>query len=74
MSEARYSQPLESNFRNVGENGVLYSGFVDGEPGFILRRHGKKPIRVEATRENSANQAPRGFFASLARIMFGGRP
>jgi hypothetical protein len=74
MSHARYTQPLESHNRDVGEQGVLYAGFTpDGEVGFILRARGKKEIRTEATRENQANERPRGFFASLAR-MFGGRP
>jgi hypothetical protein len=72
--EPRYSQPLPPSYRHSGEDGVVFAGFVDGEPGFILRRgRKKKEIQTEATRENSANERPRGFFASFARLMFGGR-
>ncbi len=75
MSAPRYSQPRPSSYRHVGEDGVLFAGFVgDHEPGFILRRGGReKEIQVEATRENSANERPRGFFSSLARLWAGGR-
>jgi hypothetical protein len=73
MSQARYSQPRPSTFRNVGEDGVLYSGFVNGEPGFILRQSGKKEIQVEATAATKANERPAGFFRSLARLWAGGR-
>jgi hypothetical protein len=72
--EPRYSQPRPSTFRNVGEDGVVYAGFVNGEPGFVLRQGRQKEIREEATPQNQANEHPRGFFSSLARIMFGGRP
>ena len=74
MSAPRYSQPLESTYRHVGEDGVLFAGFVHGEPGFILRRGpGQKEIREEATQQNQANERPRGFFSSLARLWAGGR-
>ena len=71
---ARYSQPLPTP-RDVG-GPVLRAGFVgrgpDKRPGFIFRNEQGNVESQEATRENSANERPRGFFASLARIMFGG--
>ncbi len=74
--EAKYSQPLPARPRDVS-GPVLRAGFVGrGEhkqPGFIFVNAGKVE-REEATRENSANEHPRGFFQSLARLMFGGRP
>lgn len=74
MSEPRYSQPLPATPRHIGEGGVVFAGFTrDGQPGFVLRcGRREKEIRVEATRENRAQQHPAGFFQSLARIMFGG--
>ena len=73
-SQARYSQPLESNYRDVGEAGVLYAGFMpDGSPGFILRRGAReKPIQVEASAANRANERPAGFFRSLAQLWASG--
>ncbi len=71
MADAHYSQPLASTNRDVGERGVLYTGFVDGEPGFILRARGQKESRTEATRENVANERPKRFFQSLARLWGG---
>jgi len=66
--EARYSQPRPSSDRHVGEDGVLYAGFVNGSPGFILRQPSKKEIRVEATRDNSAREHPGRFGAALGRL------
>lgn len=70
-SPTKYSQPLPSSHRHVGENGILYAGFVNGQVGFILRQRGEKEIREPLTRENRANEHPRGFFQSLTRIFFG---
>jgi hypothetical protein len=71
--EASYSQPRPSTYRNAGEHGVCYAGFVHGQPGFIVRRgRGQKDIREEATRENVAKQRPGGFLSSLVRLAFGG--
>jgi len=63
----QYSQPPQSSYRNVGEQGILYAGFVHGEPGFILRKS-RKDIQVAATRENSAKQKPGGFAQALGRL------
>jgi hypothetical protein len=71
MSSPRYSQPLAETPREASP--VVFAGFVGGEVGFILRQRGEKEIRTEATRANSANERPRGFFSSLARLWAGGR-
>jgi hypothetical protein len=73
VSAPRYSQPLRATPRE-SERGVVFAGFVFGQPGFIVREPGKKELRKEATRENQAQEKPRGFLHSLARLMFGGRP
>jgi hypothetical protein len=54
---------------------VVYVGFgADGEPAYILRSQGGRELtRVAATKENAADERPRGFFASLARLMYGGQ-
>jgi hypothetical protein len=70
MSEAKYSQPLPETPRDVA-GPVLRAGFVHGRPGFIFSQNGKEK-RVAATRANVANEQPRGFFQSLARIFSGG--
>jgi hypothetical protein len=73
--EARYSQPLPAKPRDVS-GPVLRAGFVghgaSKEPGFIFRSENGNVERQEVTAENRANERPRGFFASLARLMFGG--
>jgi hypothetical protein len=70
--EARYSQPLASTPRaNSGQ--VVYAGFTrSGEVGFIVREKNRKPIHETADSTNAANEHPRGFLSSLARLMFGG--
>jgi hypothetical protein len=70
-SDARYSQPIEPQPRDVG-GPVVYAGFVGRfkRVGFIFRA-GRKEQRVEASRENSANDRPRGFFQSLAQLFRG---
>jgi hypothetical protein len=73
MSEAKYSQPLPERPRDVA-GPVLSAGFVHGRPGFIFSQNGKEK-RVAATRANVANEQPRGFFASFARLWAsGGKP
>jgi len=71
MSEPRYSQPIAPTPRNVG-GPVLRVGFGrNGQPAFIFRDEDGTEKQVEATRENEANLHPRGFFRSLARLVFG---
>lgn len=67
---ARYSQPLPAYPRDVG-GPIVYAGFCDGEAGFIFRGEDGEVKRVAATKENSAVEKPRGFFHSLARLMYG---
>jgi hypothetical protein len=71
MSDARYSQPLPSTPRTDGGQ-IVHAGFVNGEPGFIVRELGQREVQKPATSANRANEQPRGFLQSLARIMFGG--
>jgi hypothetical protein len=75
---ARYSQPLPSTTRDA-RGPIVRAGFVgkgaDKQPGFIFyNRETAKVEQVEATTETKANEHPRGFFQSLARMMFGGKP
>lgn len=70
----RYSAPFES--APAGEMPVTFAGFMrDGSPGYVLRypHANKKPVLVEATAENRANEHPGGFFSSLARLLWGPR-
>jgi hypothetical protein len=51
---------------------IVSVGFSNGEPAYILRnRQGREVTRVSCTKENRANEKPRGFFHSLARLMYG---
>ncbi len=74
-SEARYSQPLPAHPRDVS-GPVLRAGFVgkgaNKRPGFVFLNEQGKVERQETTAENRAQEHPRGFFASFARLMFGG--
>jgi hypothetical protein len=69
---AKYSQPLPAALRESPP--IVYAGFVGDGIGFIVRQRGKKEICEAMTRENQANEKPKGFFASFARLMFGGKP
>ncbi len=75
--EAKYSQPLPARPRDVS-GPVVVAGFVgkgaNKQPGFIFRNERGNVERQEVTAENQAQEHPRGFFSSLARLMFGGRP
>jgi hypothetical protein len=71
-AEAKYSQPFESS--PAEQLVVVYAGFVHGQPGYIVRQRGHKPVLEMATPENQAREHPRGFFSSLARLAFGGKP
>jgi hypothetical protein len=69
----RYSQPLPEIARGDPGQQVVYAGFTrSGEVGYIIRERQQKPIHEEATPANRANERPRGFFQSLARLFFGG--
>jgi hypothetical protein len=77
-SPTMYSQPLAETIR-ADAPPIVFAGFVGGKGsrtiGFILRKLGRKagkPKQVEATRETIANEQPRGFFSSLARLYMGG--
>jgi hypothetical protein len=75
MNEARYSQPIEPTPRDVG-GPIVKAGFVgkgaNKRPGFIFRNAKGQVAHAEVTPATEAKQNPRGFFQSLARIVFGG--
>jgi hypothetical protein len=68
MSTSRYSQPIEATPRDVGGPVVRVTRGRGGNPVFVFRDERNREIRVEATRENSAVDKPRGFFSALAAI------
>ena len=75
--DVRYSQPLPE--RIGGLDGVIVrAGFVgkgaNKRIGFHFVRkttNGYKKEKVEVTRENEADERPRGFFSSLSRLYAG---
>ena len=73
--EARYSQPRPERPRDGGAP-VVRAGFVgkgaNKQPGFIFLNENGKVERQELTAENRAQERPRGFFQSLARLFHGG--
>jgi hypothetical protein len=73
--EARYSQPIEPTPRDVG-GPIVKVGFIGKgahkRVGFIFLNQRGKVAQAEVTAETQAKQNPRGFFQSLARIVFGG--
>jgi hypothetical protein len=76
--EARYSQPIEPTPRDVG-GPVLRVGFIgkgaNKRIGFLFLNPKGRVTNVEVTRENRANEHPRGFFSSLAQLWAsGGKP
>jgi hypothetical protein len=77
MSEAKYSQPLPEHPGPEGPP-VVVAGFVGRgrhkRPGFIFLNQKGKVAHAEVTPATEAKQNPRGFFQSLARIVFGGKP
>jgi hypothetical protein len=76
MSDARYSQPIEPQPRDVG-GPIIRAGFVgkgaNKRVGFIFKGVRGREVRVEANHANSADERPRGFFSALARIFGGSR-
>ena len=68
----RYSQPLEPSTRGGLDGRVVVATFIgkgqSKRPGFAFLNAAGKRTEVEATRETVANESPRGFFSSLARL------
>jgi hypothetical protein len=68
----RYSQPLaETQCSAPPVVSVGFSGDGSRDVSFILRSHGGRELkRIEANKDNQADERPKSFLRSLARLMY----
>jgi hypothetical protein len=68
----RYSQPLQGTLPAPAPVVRVTRG-RGGKPVFVFNDERGREIKVEATRENSAVEKPRGFARAFARMFWGNR-